>query len=141
MNAPLYTPEILRLAASLPDPQPLPRVDGAAERRSSTCGSVVRTQAALATDGRLEALSQEVRACAFGQASATLLGRSALGKDLEEVEAAAGDLGRWLTGERDHPGDWPGLEALAPARRRVARHAAILLPFHALAAAMRTAAE
>ena len=42
MNAPLYTTEILRLAASLPAPRELERVDGSAEERSPTCGSTIR---------------------------------------------------------------------------------------------------
>ena len=68
MNAPLYTVEILRLAASLPEPVELARADGSAEARSPTCGSVVRTEVSLAQDGRVEAVSQQVHACAFGQA-------------------------------------------------------------------------
>ena len=43
------------------------------------------------------------------------------------------DLTAWLAGDRDDPGEWPGLAALAPARSRRSRHGAILLPFKALA--------
>jgi len=39
MSAPLYTTEILRLAASLGEPRELEREDGRAELRSPTCGS------------------------------------------------------------------------------------------------------
>ncbi|HEU0285149.1 MAG TPA: iron-sulfur cluster assembly scaffold protein, partial [Sphingomicrobium sp.] len=73
MNAPLYTTEILRLAASLPAPRELERVDGSAEQRSPTCGSTVRLSVQVDEDGRVAALTQEVHACAFGQASASLL--------------------------------------------------------------------
>ena len=66
MNAPLYTTEILRLAASLEPPRPLEREDGRAELRAPTCGS--RVIAAVELDqGRVVALSQQVHACAFGQ--------------------------------------------------------------------------
>lgn len=139
MNAPLYTSEILRLAASLPEPRPLERVDGEAEERSPTCGSRIRIQVMLSTDGRVLGLRQQVHACAFGQASAALLARSAQGQDLETVDAAVADLHGWLAKEQEQPGGWPGLEALAPARARTARHGAILLPFRALAGAMRNA--
>jgi len=37
MTRPLYTTEILRLAASLQEPRELERSDGTAEVRSSTC--------------------------------------------------------------------------------------------------------
>ena len=47
MNAPLYTTEILRLAASLAEPRALEREDGQAELRSPTCGSRVETAVQL----------------------------------------------------------------------------------------------
>ena len=87
MNAPLYTTEILRLAASLPEPQQLDRVDAAAAQRSPTCGSTVATEVQI-KGGRIEAISQAVSACAFGQASATLVARQAPGRDRAEPEAA-----------------------------------------------------
>lgn len=139
MNAPLYTPEILRLAASLPEPRALAAVHGSAERRSPTCGSTVAVEIALDGDGRIAALSQRVRACAFGQASAALLDRSALGRCEAEVQAAAEAFEGWLAGGRADAGFWPGIEALAPARSRRSRHGAMLLPFRALAAAFASA--
>ena len=136
MNAPLYTTEILRLAASLPAPRQLDRVDGVSQQRSPTCGSTLRLEVQLDEQGRIKAVSQEVHACAFGQASASLLAASAPGRSSEQVAEALTDLERWLSGSRDDPGSWPGLDALAPARSRRSRHGAILLPFRALAAAM-----
>jgi NifU-like protein involved in Fe-S cluster formation len=139
MNAPLYTTEILRLAASLPEPRELERVDGSSEQRSPTCGSTLSLQVQLDDEGRVEAVSQQVHACAFGQASASLLAASAGGESRERVGEALTDLESWLSGSRDDPGSWPGLAALAPARSRRSRHGAILLPFRALLAAMTSA--
>lgn len=138
MNAPLYTTEILRLAASLPEPMQLERIDGSSSQRSPTCGSTVATQVQL-NDGRIAAISQTVSACAFGQASAALVAGHARGRAHDEVEAALAQLAAWLSGERDDPPQWPGYEALAPARSRTGRHGAILLPLCALLAAMDTA--
>ena len=138
MNAPLYTTEILRLAASLPEPRELERVDGSSEQRSATCGSTVRLQAQRGEDGRIVAISQEVHACAFGQASASLLAAEAVGRHEDEVARAVVELEGWLSGTRNEPGSWPGLTALAPARSRRSRHGAILLPFKALLAAMKS---
>lgn len=135
----LYTTDILRLAASLAGPRRLERVDGSAELRSPTCGSTVEVQVQLDPDGRVEALSQKVHACAFGQASAALVETSAGGRGSDEIIAAIDQLGDWLTDERREPPDWPGYAALAPARSRGSRHGAILLPLRALAAAMATA--
>jgi NifU-like protein involved in Fe-S cluster formation len=135
MTEPLYTTEILRLAASLGEPRALDREDGRAEQRSPTCGSRVTTAVQLDEQGRIAALSQQVHACAFGQASSALLERGAVGRGRGEVETAANQLGDWLAGADAEPA-WPGLTALAPARSRTSRHQAILLPFRALLAAM-----
>ena len=138
MNAPLYTTEILRLAASLPEPRKLERVDGSSEQRSPTCGSTIRLQVQRSEDGRVVAISQEVHACAFGQASASLLAAGAVGRHEDDVDRAVVELEGWLSGTREDPGEWPGLAALAPARSRRSRHGAILLPFRALLAAMKS---
>jgi NifU-like protein involved in Fe-S cluster formation len=135
MNAPLYTTEILRLAASLEPPCDLEREDGHAELRSPTCGSRMQTLVQLDSEGRVEALSQTVLACAFGQASAALLEQGATGRTRAEVETGLTQVRAWLEGSDRLPG-WPGIEALAPTRSRKSRHGAILLPFRALAAAM-----
>ncbi len=139
MNAPLYTIAILRLAAELPAPVVLERVDGAAERRSPTCGSKVRTEVALDDAGRVAALSQTVQACAFGQASASVLAAGAVGRTRDEVAQAIENLRDWLAAKRDDPGVWPGLDTLAPARSRTGRHGAIILPFETLLDAMKAA--
>lgn len=132
----LYTGEILRLAASLPEPAVLDRVDAGAEARSPTCGSWVRLQLSADSEGRVESISQQVHACAFGQAAAALVEASARGRTHAEVAKALVDTEQWLEGKRDDPGSWPGMEALAPARSRRSRHGAILLSLRALSAAL-----
>jgi NifU-like protein involved in Fe-S cluster formation len=136
MSEPLYTTEILRLAASLHGPRELERVDGGAALRSPTCGSRIIVSVQLDGDRRVEKISQDVHACAFGQASAALLERHAVGRGHAEVSEALLLLSRWLAQEQEEAGGWPGLSALAPARARQARHGAILLPFRALLAAL-----
>ena len=139
MTAPLYTTEILRLAASLGEPHELERVDGRAELRSPTCGSRIATVVQLDDERRVVAISQQVHACAFGQASAALLERSATGRSPEEVGDALSQLTRWLAHDQAEAGGWPGLGELAPARHRRSRHGAILLPFRALLGAIEAA--
>ena len=139
MNAPLYTTEILRLAASLPEPRELEREDGCADVRSPTCGSRISLTVQLDEHGRVAAISQRVQACAFGQASSALMERHAAGREHNDVADAMIALSAWLAGEREDAGDWPGLMQLAPARTRPARHPEILLPFRALLAAIEAA--
>jgi NifU-like protein involved in Fe-S cluster formation len=139
MNAPLYTTEILRLAASLHEPHALEREDGRAELRSPTCGSRVSLAVQLDQDRRVERLSMDVHACAFGQASAALVERHSRGRTHDEIAEAMLTLSRWLADEREESAGWANLATLAPARSRRSRHGAILLPFRALLAAIEAA--
>ncbi|MDQ3077508.1 MAG: iron-sulfur cluster assembly scaffold protein [Pseudomonadota bacterium] len=138
VSAPLYTRDILRLAASIPWLAPIDDADGEAERRSLTCGS--RMSVAVRMDGgRVAALSQSVEACAFGQASAALMGQSAVGRSEGDLRAALRGIERWLGGDDAAVASWPGLAVLDPARSRMGRHGAILLPFVTLLAALESA--
>jgi NifU-like protein involved in Fe-S cluster formation len=83
-------------------------------------------------------MSLVVLACAFGQASAALVEQGAIGRSRSEVKDAHDRFAAWLEGSPDTT-DWPGIEALAPARSRKGRHGAMLLPFRALLAAMDSA--
>ncbi len=138
MSVPLYTREILRLAASLGEPAKLSRIDGAAERRSVTCGSRVWVSVMMA-DGEVAAVSQRVEACAFGQGAAALMVKGGVGRSGDEVRAALAGIERWLNGDDAAVIAWPGLGVLDPARSRVGRHQAILLPFAALLCAIEAA--
>ena len=139
MTEPIYTTEILRLAASLQEPKTLEREDGRAEVRSPTCGSLIKLAVHVNDDRRILAVSQQVQACAFGQASAALVELHAGGRNHAEIAEAMVALSRWLAQEREDAGDWPGVAALEPARSRAGRHGAILLPFRALLSAMEDA--
>ena len=137
MNAPspLYTRDILRLAASLQPFEALARTDGEAELRSPTCGSRLRLAVAV-SDGRVTEIAQKVEACAFGQAAAALMADAAPGRDLAEARAALAGVEAWLGGD---DGAAPFLAPLNPARSRPGRHGAMLLPFRALVAALEAA--
>ena len=135
VTEPLYTREILRLAASLGEPALPARIDGEAERRSATCGSRVSVAVRL-DDGKVSAVSQRVEACAFGQASAALMVAGAVGCGAAEIRAALAGVEHWLKGDDAAAASWPGLTVLDPARSRIGRHGAILLPFQALLGAI-----
>jgi NifU-like protein involved in Fe-S cluster formation len=132
MNQPLYTTEILRLAASLPLFEPLASASGSAEKRAVTCGSTIRTDVRTDNQGRVVELAQKVTACAFGQASAAVTQRIAQGRTPDELREARADLRAWLSGEQEDGG---AFAVLAPARDRTARHSAMLLPLDAVIAA------
>lgn len=133
---PLYTRDILRLAASIPDQAGFNELEGATEGRSPTCGSRMRVAVELDEQGRVASLRQAIEACAFGQASAALMAAHALDRTAPELEAAIAGIEAWLSGDDQAAPGWPGLEMLAPARSRRGRHGAILLPFRTLLAAI-----
>jgi len=136
----LYTREILRLAVSIPHQQRLDKPDGTAELRSRTCGSKVAADVALTDGGKLQDLGLEISACALGQASAAILGAQAIGKSGAEIEIIRANLAAFLAGEVDSPGTWPDMDKLTAAQDHKGRHAAILLPYDAVIAALADAA-
>jgi len=136
MKEPPYTREILRLAASIPYLERFDDLEGATERRSPTCGSRMRVAVELDWAGRVRIFRQAVEACAYGQATAALVGGHAVGRSADEVRDALAELEAWLAGNGEVPTAWPGLDVLEPARARKGRHGAILLPFRTLLAAI-----
>jgi len=135
MPTALYNRDILRLAASIPHQRRLERAQASVEKRSPVCGSRVAVDVVVDEEGRVVELGQEVRACALGQASAALMGAHAIGRSGSELANARDTLAAYLAGEREDPGEWPGLSVLGEARPFAARHKSIMLPFEAVAEA------
>ncbi len=139
MNAPLYNSEILRLAASVPFEARLAGAMASSEKRSPVCGSRVTVDVNLDAEGKVREIGMLVRACALGQASAALMEAHAVGRTVEELEAARDRLAQWLAGETQAAPDWPGLDLFVPALPHRARHPSIRLAFEAAAEAARRA--
>lgn len=139
MTAPLYTTEILRLSATIPHHQRLSDPMGSSEKRSPICGSRVTVDVNIDPDGRVAELGMLVRACALGQASASLMGAEAIGKTPADLAAARDSLAAWLASDGPLPA-WPGFELFTPALPHSARHASIRLAFEAAAEAAEAAA-
>jgi NifU-like protein involved in Fe-S cluster formation len=140
MSSPLYSLEILRLAASSANFTRLVDPDASVEKRSQICGSHLVVDITLGADGRVEALGMDVRACAFGQAASAVMAAHAIGRSVAELEEGRAALANYLSGTRADAGDWPGLDVFAPVREKTARHPAIMLAFEAAAEAARKAA-
>jgi len=132
----LYSQRILALAAEIPLAERLPAPQVTARRRSPLCGSTVTVDLAI-EDGRIAAFGQDVKACALGQASASVLARSAIGRSRDEIAAGREALAAMLKAGGPPPGPpFEALEALKPARDYRNRHASILLAWDATLAAM-----
>ncbi len=132
----LYSSRILALAADIPRLGRLPAPDGAARKRAPLCGSTVVVEVRL-EDGRIADFAQEVRACALGQAAASVLGSAAVGRTPEEVREGRDALWRMLReGAEAPPAPWDGFAVLVPARDHANRHGSIMLAFDATLEAM-----
>lgn len=140
MSEPLYTPAILRLTIKATEYPRLPNADASETLRTPVCGSVIDLDITLDDAGAIAATGFDIRACAMGQASSALFAASVVGRTPAELTAMVTALEAWLQGATDDAPDWPGIAILAPARSRPGRHAAILLPFRAGAAASTRAA-
>ncbi|MGL5837785.1 MAG: iron-sulfur cluster assembly scaffold protein [Sphingorhabdus sp.] len=132
----LYSKDLLRLAAGLPHGDRLAEPTGTATLRSPVCGSEIAADILMNNDGRVAALAFRARACAMGQASAALLRDIAIGHSLTEIESARAALAAALSGAGDFADIWPELAIFEPAQTHPGRHAAILLPYDALIAAV-----
>lgn len=134
---PPYTLDILRLAASLPVEGTLADASHAAEARSATCGSVIRTELRM-DGGRITSIAQKVTACAYGQASASLVQNWAPARLRAEAIVMRAAVKAWLEGRGEVPKEFA---VLAPVQGRAGRHGAVLLPFDALLKAMESDAS
>lgn len=135
----LYSGRILELAASIPHLGRLDAPDGSAKCRSPLCGSTV-TVDVVVTDGRISTFAQDVKACALGQAAASVLGAVVIGRSRPEVEAARDALSAMLKSGGPAPAaPFDGFDVLLPARDYKNRHASILLSLEATVEAMAVA--
>lgn len=74
----LYSARILELAADIPHLGRLSAPDASVKKRSPLCGSTVTVDVSV-TDGRITDFAQDVKACALGQAAASVVGAAAIG--------------------------------------------------------------
>lgn len=137
----LYSARILALAADIPHLDRLPAPDATVKRRAPLCGSTVTVDIAV-QDGQIAAFGQDVKACALGQASASIVGAAILGTTHEQVETARDQLKAMLKQDGPVPdAPFDGLEVLIPARDYKNRHASILLAIEATLEAMSQAEQ
>lgn len=135
----LYSGRILALAADIPHHGRLHAPTASARRRSPLCGSTV-TVDLMVRDGRVSDYAQDVKACALGQASASVVGSAIIGCSAGQIAQARDELSAMLKDGGPVPAaPFDGLEVLLPARNYRNRHASILLALEAAAEAMATA--
>ena len=131
----LYSARILALAADIPHLERLAAPGASVKKRSPLCGSTITVDLSL-KDGRISEFGQEVKACALGQAAASVVGAAILGTTRAQVETAREELRAMLKENGPAPqAPFDGLEVLIPARDYKNRHASIMLALDAAAEA------
>lgn len=127
----LYSGRILALAAEIPNTTRLSSPQATVKKRSPLCGSTVTVDVTV-EDGRIVAYGQDVKACALGQAAASVVGANIIGCNRAELEAAREGLKGMLKQDGPTPpAPFDGLEVLRPARDYKNRHASIMLALDA----------
>jgi NifU-like protein involved in Fe-S cluster formation len=128
----IYNAKILELAGNIPRLGRLDTPDASAKAHSKLCGSTVivdlKMQKGVVTD-----FTQDVKACALGQAAASVVARNVIGAKLEELRRARDQMRAMLKENGPPPeGRFAEAEVLQPVRDFKARHASTLLAFEAV---------
>jgi NifU-like protein involved in Fe-S cluster formation len=128
----IYNQRILELAADIPRLGRLPAPDATATAHSRLCGSTV-TVDLKASDGVVTDFAHDVKACALGQASSSIMARNVVGSSIGELRELRETMRRMLKENGAPPGGrWADLAVLEPVRDYKARHASTLLTFDAV---------
>ena len=132
----VYNRRILELAAAIPRLGRLDAPHASATAHSKLCGSTVTVD--LKMDGdRVTDFAHQVKACALGQASSSIMARHVVGSRAEELRQLRELVHRMLKEEGEPPtGKWAEVAVLEPVREYKARHASTLLTFDAVVAAI-----
>lgn len=135
----LYSAKVLALAANTPRIGRLAAPDGTAEKVSKLCGSRVVVDVKV-EDGVVTDFAQDIKACALGQAAASVLGEHVVGASVQEIEMARDAFRAMLkTGGEPPAGRFSDLKMLEPVKDYPPRHASTLLAFEATVEACRQA--
>lgn len=128
----LYSRRILKLAADVQRTDRLKDADATITKTSPLCGSRVTVDIKLDGD-RISDFAHEVKACALGQTSSSIMARNAVGSSIREIEDVADTMRKMLKEGGPVPsGRWSDLEVLEPVRDYKSRHASVMLTFDAV---------
>jgi len=132
----IYNARILKLAGNIPLTERLAAPDASATAVSKLCGSKVTVDVKMEGD-RVVSYGADVKACALGQASSSIMAQHVIGSTAAELHEIGAAMRRMLKEGGEPPreiygGKWKDLEVLEPVRGYKARHASTLLIFDAV---------
>jgi len=128
----IYNRQIIELAGNIPRIGRLPDADASATAHSKLCGSTVKID--LKMDGPVVSdFAHEVKACALGQASSSIMARHVVGSTASELRDLRETVRKMLKENGAPPeGKWAEVALLEPVREYKARHASTMLTFDAV---------
>jgi NifU-like protein involved in Fe-S cluster formation len=128
----IYNSKILEFAANISAIGRLDAPQATAKAHSKLCGSTVTVDIEF-DQGVVSAFAQDVKACALGQAAASIVAKHVIGATPNEVRLARGQMFKMLKENGAEPdGRFSDLKYLQPVRDYKARHASTLLTLDAL---------
>ncbi len=128
----VYNAKILDFAGNIPRIGRLAHPDATATAHSKLCGSTVIVDLNV-KDGVVTDFAHDVKACALGQASASIMARHIIGATKVELRAVRETMRKMLKENGPAPdGRFAELKFLEPVRDYKARHASTLLTFDAV---------
>ncbi|RFC61951.1 iron-sulfur cluster assembly scaffold protein [Fulvimarina endophytica] len=132
----VYNSRILELAGNIPRTGRLDAPDASATAHSKLCGSTVHIDLKL-DGGQVSDFAHEVKACALGQASSSVMARNIIGATPAELRAVRETMRAMLKENGPAPeGRFEDLKYLEPVREYKARHASTMLTFDAVVDAL-----
>jgi NifU-like protein involved in Fe-S cluster formation len=132
----IYNRRILQLAAGIPRIGRLEHPDASATAHSKLCGSTVTVDLKL-EGGVVSDFAHDVKACALGQASSSIMAEHVVGSTPDELRSVREAVRAMLRDNGPPPeGRWADLAVLEPVRDYRARHASTLLTFDAVVDAL-----
>jgi NifU-like protein involved in Fe-S cluster formation len=133
----VYNTKILELAGNIPRLGRLPDADASATAHSKLCGSTVTVDLKMQGDTVTD-FAHDVKACALGQASSSIMARHVVGAKAADLRALRDTVRRMLkeNGAPPADGEWADIAVLEPVRDFKARHASTMLTFDAVVSAI-----
>jgi len=132
----VYNTRILDLAGNIPRLGRLPAPDATATAHSKLCGSTVTVDLKV-SDGAVSDFAHDVKACALGQASSSIMARNVIGARPTELRELRETVRKMLKENGPPPaGKWADIAVLEPVRDYKARHASTMLTFDAVVSAL-----
>ncbi len=128
----VYNAKILEFAGNIPRIGRLPHPDASATAHSKLCGSTVIVDLSV-KNGVVTDFAHDVKACALGQSSASIMARNIIGASSSELREVRDLMRKMLKENGPAPeGRFADLKFLEPVRDYKARHASTLLTFDAV---------